>query len=654
MRSYLRELEIRSSNPLVTPRPITALCQLPPHDQESPDESNSPDHVAPRRPQVAEPRNVISQDHRTSWSAAPSSRPPRTIGARQPASEIVDQEPTPEDSVGSPFRQNPLADNDYTFVKMGGRFWYMGPSSSWSFCRRVLALLGQRLPESSYVPDPGHFDGGVFRLRWRPVAYDEIPDVSNLPPLDYAMFLFSTAKFYLGSLAYVLDDEDFLRHLHEFYEDPIGKASSERHWFAQYLLILAFGKAFIVNQTSPEGPAGYQYATRAMALMPDLAGLASNAVHAVQALVLGAVYLQSIDMRVGALQHIGHALRICIVEGWHRHMLEEVVGLEHSRLCNTIFWVVYQLDRDFGSLIGAPSSIHDEAITAKAPSELNSSLQALNMTLHVRLSRLMARILTAIYGVGKQFDGSLVTNTQEVLKDLAQLSKDINALLDEHFQGSIGRASRMALRLILSYHHCVVLTTRPLVMCALHMHIKQTDTLGLGPISLSLPVASLLRSCVESAQSVLRILRVIGDEDLLEAFLPFQLEDAYSSAFVLYLIRVISPSLLQDQHWAESVQCIMDKMISKGSVVAPLRKLELSQLEHIMAAFTPLNDEPTSPAASTNNQLPNLEQIPVPPALTVSEPGWDLFMANSMIGISPGEMLDLAAQLELDGSFLPA
>lgn len=272
-------------------------------------------------------------------------------------------------------------------------------------------MLGQRLPASSYVPDPQHLDAGALRLRWRPVAFDDPPDTSNLPPLDYAILLFNTAKFYLGSIAYLIDEKDFLRNLHELYEDPVTKATNSRYWFAVYLLILAYGKVFIVNQSTKDGPAGYQYAVRAMALMPDLSGLGWDAIHAVQALTLGAVYLQSIDMRLGALQHvsrrgligrlfltntsqIGHALRLCIIEGWHRHMPIEVVGLEHSRRCNTIFWVVYRLDREFGPLMGAPSSIRDEDITARAPSELDDSLDALNMTLHTRLARLMARILT--------------------------------------------------------------------------------------------------------------------------------------------------------------------------------------------------------------------------------------------------------------------
>jgi hypothetical protein len=195
-------------------------------------------------------------------------------------------------------------------------------------------------------------------------------------------------------------------------------------------------------------------------------------------------------------------------------------------------------------------------------------------------------------------------------------------------------------------------------MCALHIHVKQTDTFRSGSISLSPPVASLLQSCVDSAQTVLRILRVIGDEDLLEAFLPFQLEDAFSSAFILYLVRTISPALLQDDSWSDNVRSIMDKMISKGSIVAPLRKVELAQLEHIMGVFTPLGDDgaddaPPTPAASSAAAAAQggMEQDDAGQDMSLDEPGWDLFMSNGMVGISPGEMLDLAAQLEVGADF---
>lgn len=97
-------------------------------------------------------------------------------------------------------------------------------------------------------------------------------------------------------------------------------------------------------------------------------------------------------------------------------------------------------------------------------------------------------------------------------------------------------------------------------------------------------------------------------------------------------------------------------MISKGSVVAPMRRMELSQLEHFMAAFASARqradgvaEEPMTMSEPGNTHEDTHEvSTPLTPAQAVDEPGWDLFQTDAMIGISPGEMLDLAAQLELN------
>jgi hypothetical protein len=127
-----------------------------------------------------------------------------------------------------------------------------------------------------------------------------------------------------------------------------------------------------------------------------------------------------------------------------------------------------------------------------------------------------------------------------------------------------------------------------------------------------------------------------------EAFLPFQLEDAFSSAFLLHVIRVVAPSLLQVS-WCEDIQCILDKMISKGSSVAPLRKLELTQLEQLLTPLTPVYDPLMLP-----QQTDDPEDTAGGLATASEEPGWDFFDADMGVGISPTELLDLAAQLDAD------
>lgn len=150
-------------------------------------------------------------------------------------------------------------------------------------------------------------------------------------------------------------------------------------------------------------------------------------------------------------------------------MPDDVVGPELSERCNIIFWTVYILDREFSALMGGPMSVRDEDITTDLPSQKNNSTTAINMTLQIRLSRLTAQILTskstfevfktisnqfqAVYGVGKEFDGALLRNTQSILYILADLSRDLSHTFSAQFQGSISQISRTTTRLMLSYHH---------------------------------------------------------------------------------------------------------------------------------------------------------------------------------------------------------
>ncbi|KAL2809371.1 hypothetical protein BJX63DRAFT_435240 [Aspergillus granulosus] len=565
------------------------------------------------------------------------------------------------------FSHNPLI--EYSFAKApDGRFWYMGPSSSWSFCRRVLALLGEHVPETNHPPDPWNVDGTAFILKWRPLATEEVPDLRDLPPIDYGLYLIHTVHFHFDVLFYIIDKAAFIRSLEEFYTNPEEQVHSMRLWFAQYLLLIAFGKAFHAHNRPPNTPPdGYCYAARAMALMPDMSGMHKNPLQCIQALTLAAIYFQSVDMRVAAFQHIGYALRICIIEGIHRHVPAELNGEEFSRQCRTIFWIVYMLDREFAALIGAPSSIRDEDITVKL--FVNGTVEEKALTLHVRLARLSARVLTTVYGVGADFDGTLIKDTQSIFRDLAGLSQDLNYLLKSHFHGSLSRASRAATRLILAYHHCVVLTTRPLVMCALHAHIERSQTpthphpnnnpptlsLSLSPV-----VMCLLSCCVDSAQTVLQTLRTLSDQESIEAFLPFQIEDAFASAFLLYIIRVIAPTLTPEDHWIENTDFVMERLVAKGNLAAPLRRAELDHLKRVIEPLmigsgslgrTGCEREREHLGALLPSTGPELqgEEETQGHRNGIEELDWDIFGVEGTVGIEPVELLDLAEQLDIEG-----
>ena len=103
---------------------------------------------------------------------------------------------------------------------------------------------------------------------------------------------------------HLLDEEEFMRGLHEFYEDPSERIKSSRMWFIQFLLVLAFGKAFLSPQRIGNLPSGSDFFIRAMTLLPNTEYLYGEPILAVEILCLASLYLQSVDMRRSAYSHV--------------------------------------------------------------------------------------------------------------------------------------------------------------------------------------------------------------------------------------------------------------------------------------------------------------------------------------------------------------
>lgn len=204
-------------------------------------------------------------------------------------------------------------------------------------------------------------------------------------------------------------------------------------------------------------------------------------------------------------------------------------------------------------------------------------------------------------------------------------------------------------------------------MCALNMHIERTERQTSQSIGLSPPVASLLQCCADSAQTILQTLQTLADDDLLgmydlasgwdnlthmvsiDAFLPFQIEDASSSAFVLYLIRAIAPSLIQRDTWCDHLNCVLEKLIAKGNPAAPLRRQELRQLEQILAPLTPRSTSSPLPAVTLHRDTHESEDTYGLDSVDVGDGfEWDLLGLNSSVSLPPRELLDLADQLDVE------
>lgn len=102
----------------------------------------------------------------------------------------------------------------------------------------------------------------------------------------------------------LVEEEAFLPHLHEFYEEGLEKAKAEPLWFVQYLLVIALAKAFLATPANPKSPPGATFFQRAMSLMPDFLGLHRQPNLGIQILLLAGLYLVSVDMKDAAYAYV--------------------------------------------------------------------------------------------------------------------------------------------------------------------------------------------------------------------------------------------------------------------------------------------------------------------------------------------------------------
>ncbi|THC96555.1 hypothetical protein EYZ11_003947 [Aspergillus tanneri] len=559
------------------------------------------------------------------------------------------------------FASNPLV-SPSTYVKHTGRrqrIWlFLGPTSTWSFSRRVLSNIQTRLNPNNPKPIPLAVDGDAYQIHWRRASSDEAPDISGLPSLEHALYIHNTVQFHFGHLYQMFDEKEFLQHLYGFYENAAVKVQENRIWYIQFLIVLAFGDAFLAPVRKSHNTAGWtKYFSRAMSLLPDTGGLWHDPTLAIEVLALIALYLHSVDMRDTAYCYIGHAMRMCLVEGFHRALPVEQLGQKLVDRCSNIWWTVYILDRKFSSLQGSPNSVNDEDITTVLWDPRTSSHREAALSLHVKISQVITRVLNS---------GRFLRKVRSVLHEMTDLSRELENVFAHRFSNSVDALSGVTTRLTLSCHLCIIVTTRPLVLSLLWERLSCFEE---GDVfrTLSSPVRTLLEACTDSATKSLRILCALRDQNILETFLPFDLENLFSSFFVLSLISAILPDTLPDPNYREIGFNLLDDMIARGNRVAQLRKSEIELLEELVQplirsqAQPPQGENPRSHlvapvgenrVAGLENALPALYVGSSTPALPSNEE--DLPFDWRELGLSMDHMLSVTDQLDANNLILDA
>ncbi|KAL4952954.1 hypothetical protein BDW69DRAFT_195255 [Aspergillus filifer] len=462
------------------------------------------------------------------------------------------------------------------------RNWtWLAPTSAWSFTARLKLMIAEKLNIEAQYSDPELFDGDLYPIQWAPVAPGLPPDISNLPSIDHALYLFNTVKFHLGHNFRIVHEPEFVENVHRFYYgDAVKQACESRLWLVEFLLVLAFGNAFLAQGKSATGPPGAKYFVRAMSLMPDHTSLSRGGFVAIEALALTGLYLYSIDHRSSAHVYIGHAIRIAQMDGMHTQLPEDELGPEIVARCRNLWWTLYVLDRHISSSVGASMTPQDSDISALLDSPTAGSQSDATLGLSVRLSHLLSYILSTIYKGTKTQLGTFLETTRSILHILAGHAREIESIIHLKFQNSVDTMPKGTRHITLLYHQCVIVATRPLLLSVLKERLQKLGHGAEDWQSIVAPTNALISAGIKSAAKTLQIL-MDEENSLQEVFLPFDMEFTYAAGMHVMMAGALFPNVMEAQefNYVRTAYGILDTMIARGNKLADARKGELVQLE---------------------------------------------------------------------------
>ncbi|KAF2230752.1 hypothetical protein EV356DRAFT_491381 [Viridothelium virens] len=628
-RSVLCDFDARQQKVLVTQSYIADLeerAARPRRGSTDEDQETGPD----------DEEGHHEQDHGLSRPTTPQVTPPNDSGinidvSRSPHSDIDQVHQNGLHSAPAADLRNPLdpVNSDAFTVNNGSKPYFLGVSSNWSFGRRVLRMVHSKTSEAPLSTAALLFEGSTYDLGWDGQRTSANVDSSVLPAADFAIYLIDAVKFHCGHLFHMFDETTFMHHFHKFYDEPSNQRTYPRLWYIHFLIILAFGKGFLVRAKNEKRPPGSELFVQAMKLLPDISYMYSDTVQSIELLCCAALYLQCLDNRSAAYNMIGQALRMAVEQGMHTdmrslHLSESLV--ERNR---ETWWTVYVLDRQMTALMGVPMSLSDDDITAPLPSFAGSLAKQKALDIHIKLARANAAILQTVYGKTGGRSERFLASMKEALRTIAEAKDELNLFYSLNLHQPAGGISRLWATLHLFHHQTLILATRPLLYSFLQKRLEATRSLR---VSSSSDARSLIRVCVSSAQQSLKLLETLQSQSLLGNFVPFDREATFSSSVVLSVAATVDPSLVKDRDSRlMTASSILDEMVSCGNRIADFQRRELDQLDFSLRRL----QEFSSPAIS-NHQVQHENSDSVPSysmaAADVQMDGRDQAMSHVDIG----------------------
>lgn len=164
-------------------------------------------------------------------------------------------------------------------------------------------MIQEHVPQAA--PSPGLiFDGETYDIELGGMSGPLELEEPSLPTMDYATHLINTLKFHCCQLFHIFEEDEFMEQMRNFYNQATPTMGRDQLWYVHFLVLIAFGKAFVSRGFESRRPPGSEFFTVAMQQLPHMVVLCNDPLRSTEILCCIALYLQCVDHRIAAYNYV--------------------------------------------------------------------------------------------------------------------------------------------------------------------------------------------------------------------------------------------------------------------------------------------------------------------------------------------------------------
>ncbi|OAL43404.1 hypothetical protein IQ07DRAFT_524339 [Pyrenochaeta sp. DS3sAY3a] len=398
--------------------------------------------------------------------------------------------------------------------------------------------------------------------------------------------------------------------------DLLHKACTQlpQLWIAELCLVFAVGRLLQAREDVDGELPGTALFKEAARRTPVLTELRVHGVLGIEVKALTALYLQITDRKEDAYLQSSAALRLAIINGFHRYdPTHGRYGSEKVRR-NRLWWSLRLCAAG-----GYPMSIEDYAISVAPPYDAVGHSPATAMVANVRIARVAGNIVSGIYSDKEEEQSLFVTNVQNILRSLHDIESTMPSEYVMEFKQSgvqvSGRSffdvpaaiARTSASLYSSVYTAVIHAVRPILLY-MARNVQENPS---AASMISPPLRRLAEICVEGASKTLVILQALQHRNVIAKHTFLDLEATFSAAHVFVLVDAIAPSKRLGADGINGCKSILRYLAGLGNRAAAKRLTELNRMCRNLAFTVPHNglDGNTSGSTCTSATSPIMSNL---------------------------------------------